>query len=89
LETQDFIERYLWAIKDCFKTTKNEFGLDHNGTRSRHGRHRRVSLMMLTFAMKAFIQHQANAVSAPKKLRALKQTALPHPLVGSENPPLR
>jgi SRSO17 transposase len=60
------IEGHRWAIEDSFETAKNEFGLDHNETRSWHGWHRHVSLVMLAFAMMAVIRHHANAVS-PKK----------------------
>jgi hypothetical protein len=28
------VEGHLWAIEDSFETAKNEFGLDHNETRS-------------------------------------------------------
>jgi SRSO17 transposase len=62
------VEGRRWAIEDSFETAKNEFGLDHNETRSWHGWHRHVSLVMLAFAMMAAIQHQANK-SAPKKNR--------------------
>jgi len=65
------VEGHRWAIEDSFETAKNELGLDHNETRSWHGWHRHVSLVMLAFAMMAAIRHQANAVS-------LKKT-LPHP----------
>jgi SRSO17 transposase len=60
------IEGHRWAIEDSFETAKNEFGLDHNETRSWHGWHRHVSLVMLAFAMMAVIRHHANAVT-PKK----------------------
>jgi SRSO17 transposase len=60
------VEGHRWAIEDSFETAKNEFGLDHNETRSWHGWHRHVSLVMLAFAMMAAIQHQANK-PAPKK----------------------
>jgi hypothetical protein len=36
---------HRWA--DSFETAKNELGLDFNETRSRHGWHRHVSLVML------------------------------------------
>ena len=61
------VEGHRWAIEDSFETAKNEFGLDHNETRSWHGWHRHVSLVMLVFAMTAIIRHRANAESAPKK----------------------
>jgi SRSO17 transposase len=60
------IEGHRWAIEDSFETAKNEFGLDHNETRSWHGWHRHVSFVMLAFAMMAAIRHQANQ-PAPKK----------------------
>ena len=63
------VEGHRWAIEDSFETAKNEFGLDHNETRSWHGWHRHVSLVMLAFAMMAVIRHRANAASAPKKKR--------------------
>ena len=62
------VEGHRWAIEDSFETAKNEFGLDHNETRSWHGWHRHVSLVMLAFAMMAAIRHQANK-PAPKKTR--------------------
>ena len=71
------VEGRRWAIEDSFETAKNEFGLDHNETRSWHGWHRHVSLVMLAFAMMAAIRHHANR-SAPKKTK--KSTAKnPHP----------
>jgi SRSO17 transposase len=63
------VEGHRWAIEDSFETAKNEFGLDHNETRSWHGWHRHVSLVMLAFAMMAAIQHQANK-PAPKKTKS-------------------
>jgi SRSO17 transposase len=60
------VEGHRWAIEDGFETAKNELGLDHNETRSWHGWHRHVSLVMLAFAMLAAIQHRANAPTPPK-----------------------
>ncbi|OSP53498.1 IS701 family transposase [Pseudoruegeria sp. SK021] len=54
------VEGHRWAIEDSFETAKNEFGLDHNETRSWHGWHRHVSLVMLAFAMMAVIRNRAN-----------------------------
>jgi SRSO17 transposase len=62
------VEGHRWAIEDSFETAKNEFGLDHNETRSWHGWHRHVSLVMLAFAMMAAIRHQANR-QIPKKTK--------------------
>lgn len=47
----------------------DEFGLDHNETRSWHGWYRHVSLVMLAFAMMAAIRHHANAAPPPKTTR--------------------
>ncbi|MCX7310326.1 MAG: IS701 family transposase, partial [Alphaproteobacteria bacterium] len=55
-------------IEDSFETAKNEFGLDHNESRSWHGWHRHVSLAMLAFAMMAAIRHRANP-PPPKKTK--------------------
>ena len=74
------VEGHRWAIEDSFETAKNEFGLDHNETRSWHGWHRHVSLVMLAFAMMAVIRHQANKPT-PKKT-----AAPPHPLVDPRDP---
>lgn len=62
------VEGHRWAIEDSFETAKNELGLDHNETRSWHGWHRHVSLVMLAFAMMAVIRHHANAVPLKKTL---------------------
>jgi hypothetical protein len=58
------------------ETAKNELGLDHNGTRSWHGGHRRVSLVMLALvvlalamlalAMLAAIRRAANTLAPPE-----------------------
>ena len=60
------VEGRRWAIEDSFETAKNELGLDHNESRSWHGWHRHVSLVMLAFAMLAAIRHRANAPPPPK-----------------------
>jgi len=61
------VEGHRWAIEDSFETAKNELGLDHNETRSWHGWHRHVSLVMLAFAMMAAIRHHANTMPPPKR----------------------
>ena len=61
-------DRVRWAIEDAFETAKTELGLAHNETRSWHGWHRHVSLVMLAFALLAVIRHHANA--PPPKSRA-------------------
>ena len=69
IEALVLVEGHRWAIEDSFETTKNELGLDHNETRSWHGWHRHVSLVMLAFAMMAAIRHQANQATPPKRIR--------------------
>ena len=66
METLVAVEGRRWAIEDGFETAKNELGLDHNETRSWHGWHRHVSLVMLAFAMLAAIRHKANTAAPPK-----------------------
>src|ERR671932_547259 len=73
IETLATVEGRRWAIEDAFETAKNELGLDHNETRSWHGWHRHVSLVMLAFTMLATIQHKANA-PPPKTLINLTRT---------------
>jgi SRSO17 transposase len=68
IETLVTVEGHRWAIEDSFETAKNEFGLDHNESRSWHGWHRHVSLVMLAFAMMAVIRHRANS-PPPKKTK--------------------
>ena len=71
IETLVKVEGHRWAIEDSFETAKNELGLDHNETRSWHGWHRHVSLVMLAFAMMAVIRHRANS-AAPQKTNPSK-----------------
>jgi SRSO17 transposase len=73
IETLVRVEGARWAIEDAFETAKNELGLDHNESRSWHGWHRHVSLVMLAFAMLAVIRHRANA-PPPKTLIELTRT---------------
>jgi SRSO17 transposase len=76
IETLVGVEGRRWAIEDSFETAKNELGLDHNETRSWHGWHRHVSLVMLAFATMAAIRHRANTMMPPKRASRLRQTAL-------------
>jgi SRSO17 transposase len=73
-ETLVKIEGHRWAIEDAFETAKSELGLDHNETRSWHGWHRHVSLVMLAFAMLAVIRHHANQPPPPKTPLKLART---------------
>jgi SRSO17 transposase len=61
------VEGQRWAIEDAFETTKTELGLTHNETRSWHGWHRHVSLVMLAFAMMAVVRQRANSLTSPQK----------------------
>jgi SRSO17 transposase len=78
IETLVAVEGHRWAIEDSFETAKNEFGLDHNESRSWHGWHRHVSMVMLAFAMMAVIRHHANPPT-PKKTQR-RTTAKTKPL---------
>jgi SRSO17 transposase len=69
------VEGRRWAIEDAFETAKNELGLDHNETRSWHGWHRHVSLVMLAFAMMAAVRNRANSLPPPKRPRRARQAA--------------
>ena len=59
------VEGRRWAIEDAFETAKTELGLDHNETRSWHGWHRHISLVMLAFALLMAIRHKAD--TSPQK----------------------
>jgi SRSO17 transposase len=67
------VEGRRWAIEDAFETAKTELGLDHNETRSWHGWHRHVSLVMLAFAMMTAVRHRANSLAPPKRTRRARQ----------------
>ena len=71
------VEGCRWAIEDSFETAKTELGLDHNETRSWHGWHRHVSLVMLAFAMMASIRHRANQPAPQKTPPRLPRTRTP------------
>ena len=70
------VEGRRWAIEDAFETAKTELGLAHNETRSWHGWHRHVSLVMLAFAMMAAVRQRANSVPPPKTRTRPRQPAL-------------
>lgn len=67
IETLVHVDGHRWSVEDDFETGKNEFGLDHNETRSWHGWHRHVSLSMLALAMMCVVRHRANLADQPKK----------------------
>jgi len=69
IQTLVSVEGHRWAIEDSFEAAKNELGLNHNETRSWHGWHRHVSLVMLAFAMMAVIRYRANDTTPPKRPR--------------------
>jgi SRSO17 transposase len=72
IETLVRVEGARWAIEDACETAKTELGLAHNETRSWHGWHRHVSLVMLAFAMLAAVRRRANEMTPPKS-RAAEQ----------------
>jgi SRSO17 transposase len=76
IDTLVMVEGRRWAIEDAFETAKTELGLAHNETRSWHGWHRHVSLVMLAFAMMAAVRHRANSVPPPKTRTRPRQPAL-------------
>ena len=76
IETLVAVEGRRWAIEDAFETAKTELGLAHNETRSWHGWHRHVSLVMLAFAMMAAVRHRANSMPPPKRQSRSRQVAL-------------
>ena len=65
VQTLVSVEGRRWAIEDAFETAKTELGLAHNETRSWHGWHRHVSLVMLAFAMRAPFGGCATSPSRP------------------------
>ena len=77
IETLARVEGQRWAIEDSFETAKTELGLDHNESRSWHGWHRHVSLVMLALAMMAAIRHHANQPAPQKTLRRLSRRLQP------------
>jgi SRSO17 transposase len=90
IETLVAVEGHRWSVEEGFEVAKTELGLDHNETRSWHGWHRHVSLVMLAFAMLATIRHRANRgrkKNQPQKLR--RQIQALGSLVGAGNPPHR
>jgi SRSO17 transposase len=75
IETLVMVEGHRWAIEDAFETAKTELGLDHNETRSWHGWHRHVSLVMLAFAVLAVTRHHANLAAEQTPTRVSRQGA--------------
>src|ERR671921_95909 len=68
------VEGRRWAIEDAFETAKTELGLAHNETRSWHGWHRHVSLVMLALALMAAVRHKAD--TSPQKRPPAEQHKL-------------
>ncbi len=75
IETLVAVEGRRWSIEDAFETAKNELGLGHNETRSWHGWHRHVSLVMLAFAVLAVTRCQANTAAEQTPPRMSRQRA--------------
>jgi SRSO17 transposase len=76
IETLVTVEGQRWSIEDAFETAKTELGLDHNETRSWHGWHRHVSLVMLAYATLARVRQRANQ-TPPKTPPRLPRTRPP------------
>jgi SRSO17 transposase len=74
IETLVAVEGRRWAIEDAFESSKTELGLAHNETRSWHGWHRHVSLVMLAFSMMAAVRHRANHRPPPKRRSRVPQS---------------
>ncbi len=79
VETLVIVEGRRWAIEDAFETAKTELGLAHNESRSWHGWHRHVSLVMLAFAMLARVRRLANGPPPKTTLIAKLAGAVVHP----------
>src|SRR3954465_8303104 len=79
------VEGRRWAIEDAFETAKTELGLAHNESRSWHGWHRHVSLVMLAFALLARVRQQGNG--PPPKTALIAKLA--GSLVDAGNPARR
>ncbi|AWN43837.1 IS701 family transposase [Methylobacterium durans] len=73
------VEGRRWAIEDAFETAKTELGLAHNESRSWHGWHRHVSLVMLAFAMLARVRRLTNGAPPKTPLIAKLAGAVVHP----------
>ena len=75
IETLVAVEGHRWAVEEGFEVAKTELGLDHNETRSWHGWHRHVSLVMLAFAVLAVTRHHANAAAEQTPPRMSREHA--------------
>ncbi len=76
VETLATVEGSRWSVEDAFETAKTALGLDHNETRSWHGWHRHMSLVMLAFAILARVRQRANQ-APPKTPPRLPRTRAP------------
>ena len=74
IQTLVGVEGRRWSIEDAFETAKTKLGLAHNETRSQHGWHRHVSLVMMAFALLAVIRHHANAPPPKRPARTRPRT---------------
>ena len=73
IQTLVSVEGRRWAIEDAFETAKTELGLAHTETRSWHGWHRHVSLVMLALALMAAMRHHAHQLPPPKTKGRVRQ----------------
>ena len=91
IQTLVAVEGQRWAIEDSFETAKTELGLDHNETRSWHGWHRHVSLVMLGFCHAGHHPPSRQPVGrfANSDPPESEPVPGPHPLVGPGGSPHR
>ena len=61
--------------EEALGPTTNERGPDHNESRTWHGWHRHVSLVMLAYAIMAAVRYQANATTPKKTMRSPRQSS--------------
>lgn len=78
IETLVTVKDRRWAIEDALETAKTELGLAHNESRSWHGWHRHVSLVMLAFAMLARVHRLAKGPPPKQTLIAKLAGAAVH-----------
>ena len=69
------VEGTRWRVEEGFETTKGELGLDHNESRSWHGWHRHVSLVMLAYAVMTAVRSQVNAITPKKTQPGLRRSS--------------
>ena len=64
-----------WTIEDCFQRAKDDLGLDHCETRSWHGWHRHMSLVMAAAAFLAKLSADMRRMACRKRNKSSPATA--------------